>query len=404
VSEISEGPQPDYTAVPREYAEHLSRRGFDLTNFLGRGLSGRVFEATQSSLDRPVAVKFFDNELSVKNDGLRKRFVRESKLLARLTSPHIPYVLTTGEVPAAAGPATPYYVMEFVPGRPLETLITKGPLTEETAISVTRQVLAALTAAHQAKIVHRDVSRRNVLVHDGRCYLIDFSISGPLGAPGVTALTKAGEHLGHHEYAAPEQKIDLRQTTERTDIYATGVLLFEMLAKHTKVDVADLPRQLATTRPALREIIKHACASKPQDRYATAAEFAAALSEVFPQPRLRRTEEALALCVNTKCDGADWSPRGYYRKPRIFTAKANHCDECGGELLYQCRTCGEPFSEKPHCGNCGAKFYEIPTCVDCGSWLTRDYMDADTALGCEKCIAKRSVVTWTPKDENDVPF
>jgi serine/threonine protein kinase len=99
------------SAPPDEYVEDLRRRGFELRTELGRGLSGRVFRATQVKLGRDVAIKFCDGLESRRSETLRKRFERESQLLAKLSHPNIPYVLTTGDIRVLG---IPYMILEFV--------------------------------------------------------------------------------------------------------------------------------------------------------------------------------------------------------------------------------------------------------------------------------------------------
>lgn len=108
--------------VPDEYVKHLAKQGFHLIETLGHGLSGSVYVAEQRSLNRRVAVKFFDSAFVRTEPAMRKRFVREAKLLARFQHPNIPYVLTEGIVDTQFG-ETPYFVMEYVHGNTVQEIL-----------------------------------------------------------------------------------------------------------------------------------------------------------------------------------------------------------------------------------------------------------------------------------------
>lgn len=113
------------TPVPDEYVKHLAKQGFELVETLGRGLSGSVYVAEQRSLSRRVAVKFFDSAFVRTEPSMRKRFVREAKLLAKFQHPNIPYVLTEGIVDTQFG-ETPYFVMEYVHGNTCRKFCARG--------------------------------------------------------------------------------------------------------------------------------------------------------------------------------------------------------------------------------------------------------------------------------------
>lgn len=393
---VQDGPMTK-PEIPDGYAEEFKKRGFILVEEIGSGCSGRVYRATQSSLDRDVAVKVFDNPTSIKNPALRKRFEREAKLLAKVVHPSVPVVLTRGEA-LVDGTEVPYTVMEFLTGIDLQKIIDKErrlPLPR--AVAYSTQILGALAAAHTQKIIHRDVKPSNVMVQPtGHVHLIDFSIGVSLdGAPGLTRVTAEGRQLGTTEYMAPEQKAG-RESDQRTDLYTFGLVLFEMLTGHLRIKVDTLDADLSYVPTEVRAIIKKACQENPSDRFQSADAFHGALAP-FGTAFRAREEPADALCTSVKCPEARWTQWGYYEGPRIFReTKENCCPDCGSNLVYPCVKCTRPFEGRQFCANCGNRHYEVPTCKACGSWLKLKDMGTDTAVnGCEKCRREKELEDLT---------
>lgn len=390
--------------TPPEYRERLARQGFVLGAVLGQGLSGSVYVAEQRSLGRDVAVKFFDSAFVRADASMRKRFFREARLLARFQHPGIPYILTEGMVAAVHG-ETPYFVMEFIDGKTLANKLREdGPIDVEKAIVYARQVLDALGYAHERRIVHRDVKSANIMVNErGRCFLIDFSIGvSLLEAPGLTRSTMTGAQLGSDAYVAPEQRVSARDVDHRADIYSMGVVLIEMLTGRT--DRTNIPRALANVPHRVVQAIERACALTPDARVQSADEFLRALggaTGAMP-PGL---QPGLAICANTACADANWSPNGYYRGPRfIEDATQSYCTTCGHPLTYGCGTCGASVTRTPHCGACGGTLFHVPECKSCGSFLTREYLGKDTTKGCGKCLRRQEALSPKAPSDDDIPF
>lgn len=377
-----------------------------LTGLLGQGACGSVYLAQQPSLNRKVAVKFFDSAFVRSEPLVLKRFLRESKLIARFQHPNIPYVLTEGVVDAEHGKA-PYFVMEYVNGKTLrQLLIDKGKLDRPLAIDIAVQVLDALGFAHAHQIVHRDVKPSNVMIDARmRCFLIDFSI-GVDAKPGATRATTLGKTLGTPPYASPEQLLDAAAASGQSDIYGVGVVLVELLTG--RAEVANLAKTLAGHPMSLINAIEKACSNAPSRRHRTAEEFIRAISNRnhTAPPTL---SPALAICVNLKCPDANWSSRGYYRGPRVLKESVgSFCTSCGGELAYLCKNCGAPISETPYCGSCGCENFRVPECQVCGSYLTKAFMDSLGKAGCFKCNGKKpgepaSANSFEDMDD-DIPF
>ena len=393
-------------SLPEGYVEAFESKGFTLLASIGSGLSGTVFRARQKSLDRDVAIKVFDNPFSTKDAALRKRFIREGQLLARVAHPSIPVVLTRGSV--AINGETPYTVMQLIDGASLDKLIAgEGRIAPRKAVEIAAQILAALAAAHAAKIVHRDVKPSNVLVHggSGHVWLIDFSIGVSLEAvPGLTRVTNEGGQPGTFEYMAPEQR-GQGDVDQRADIFSVGVVLFEMLAGHPKLKLDSIDSSLVGVSVELRQILRRACQADPKERFESAEAFGRALASLGATLR-NREQPATALCTNVKCPEAQWTQRGYYEGPRIVSDTTDNCCQvCGSSLVYPCERCGRPFAGSQFCGDCGNKQYEVPVCRQCGSWLTATDLEADTeANGCEKCRRAKATARHYESDDGDIPF
>lgn len=387
--------------------EHLAQRGFTLGRVIGQGLSGNVRRAEQESLRRPVAIKFFDNPISLADSALRKRFVREARILARVQHPFVPAVLTKGEIVTADG-HIPYIIMEMIDGETLRQVLTsKKRLELPAAVRLVRQVLEALDAAHRVGAVHRDVKPENILVNrDSYAYLIDFSIGALIpGGPGVTRATQTGQGLGT---MMPEQARDASRADARSDLGSAGIVLYELVVGaplRPRLIEEDLERLPSLP---LREVLRKACAVEPRSRYESAGAFSRALQRF--DGRAAYAELKVALCTNVRCPGADLTERGYYRGPRVLEVPAGpFCGACGKELLFPCVNCGRPFSGDRFCAGCGTELYSLPTCDKCGSWLKPKDMGKDTAeAGCSRCVEEVATTSAESFDlfdsEDDIPF
>src|SRR6201986_4483555 len=198
----------------------LDRR-YHVVSRIAHGGMATVYLATDTRLDREVALKVMHADLARDADFV-DRFIGEAKSVAKLSHPNIVGVFDQG-----ADGEYLYLAMELVPGRTLRALVReRGWLPWHEALAVIDPVLAGLAAAHQAGIVHRDVKPENVLITtDGRVKVVDFGLARASAAVGNT---RAGVIIGSVSYIAPEQ-VTGALTDARTDVYAAGVLLFEML-------------------------------------------------------------------------------------------------------------------------------------------------------------------------------
>src|SRR5436305_12943911 len=189
---------------------------------IARGGMASVYLATDTRLDRPVAIKVMHPGYADDPDFIA-RFNREARAAAGLNSPDVVSVYDQG-----SDDGHPFLVMEYVPGATLRTVLReRGRLSPAEALAVMDHVLAALAAAHATGLVHRDVKPENVLVTpDGRVKVADFGLARAAAGATVTAAT--GPLIGTASYLAPEQVND-GISDARSDVYAAGVLLFELL-------------------------------------------------------------------------------------------------------------------------------------------------------------------------------
>jgi len=247
---------------------------------IAHGGMATVYLATDTRLDRQVALKVMHAELARDADFVG-RFIGEAKSVARLSHPNIVAVFDQGSDGQYL-----YLAMEYVPGRTLRSLLRdRGWFPWDEALEVMDPILAGLAAAHQAGIVHRDVKPENVLLTaDGRVKVVDFGLARAQAAAGNT---RSGLIIGTVAYIAPEQ-VTGGVTDARTDVYAAGVMLFEMLtgrqphtgesplsvaSKHVNSDVPPPGNLVAGVPPAIDQLVWSATSRDPQRRPADASEF-----------------------------------------------------------------------------------------------------------------------------------
>jgi len=260
---------------------------------LGRGGMATVFLAEDPRHRRRVAIKALDPEMAGAIGP--ERFTREIETVANLAHPHILPLYDSGE---AAGLL--YYVMPYVEGESLRHRLTRETqLSVPEALRLAREIADALGHAHAHGVVHRDIKPENVLLVDGHAVVADFGLARALGAAGPHRLTSVGVTVGTPVYMSPEQAARSEKLDGRSDQYSLGCTLYEMLAGqppftgpsaasliHQHLNVA--PRAVTDLRPTVpgpaREALTRALAKVPADRYASMAEFAAALGAEVVTP------------------------------------------------------------------------------------------------------------------------
>ncbi len=254
---------------------------------LGHGGMATVYLAMDLRHDRHVAVKVLRPELAAVIGA--ERFLAEIKTTAALQHPHILPLFDSGE---AAGQL--FYVMPLIEGESLrDRLVREKQLPITDAVRIASEVASALDYAHRRGIIHRDIKPENILLHDGRALVADFGIALAASKAGSSRMTETGMSLGTPHYMAPEQAMGEREITAKADIYALGCVAYEMLTAEPPFQGAtaqaiiarvmtEAPRPLTLQRhtipPHVEAAVLTAIEKLPADRFATAAEFAAALA------------------------------------------------------------------------------------------------------------------------------
>jgi hypothetical protein len=258
--------------------------GYRVDEVIGRGGMGTVYKAHQLSLGRPVAIKVLPSDLATKEQFL-ERFHREADALSRLNHPNVVTVFDRGDVDGQ-----PYLCMEYVEGTSLREIMRHGPLPADEALRIVSCVLTALEHAHENDIVHRDIKPENVLLAQGGVVKVaDFGLSRLLGPEDVTRLTRTQLVLGTYEYMAPEQRERSKEADPRSDLYATGVVLYEMLTGELPIGRFELPsrRRPDECDSRVDGLIERSLDKNPEQRYQRAIEMADAVSAILERPEVQ---------------------------------------------------------------------------------------------------------------------
>ena len=288
--------------------------GYRVERELGGGGMSRVFVARDLALDRDVGGKVLDRESTSGVCG--DRFRREIQVIARLQHPHIMPILSAGTADGAL-----YYVMPFMGGETLRArLAREGPMAVGEAARILREVLDALAFAHRHGVIHRDIKPENVLVEAGHAIVADFGIAKALRDSGT--MTSAGVALGTPAYMSPEQATADPTADHRADLYAVGILAYELLVgtppftgstqQIITAHLATLPAPVRDRRSdvpdAISSLVARALAKDPAERPETAGEMIAALdAAVTPSAT---TPAASALRAPAKSVAMPWRPIG----------------------------------------------------------------------------------------------
>lgn len=269
---------------------------------LGRGGMGVIHRARHTALDKPVALKLLAQRLAADPD-LVARFQREARALARLDHPHVVRVHDLG-----SDGTRHWIVMELVEGVTLRELMLAGEMTSERALALVPPICSALEAAHELGIVHRDIKPENILVDTaGTPKVADFGLARLLDQAVPDNLTQTAHVMGTYDYMAPEQRKSAR-VDHRADIYAMGVVLYEMLTGQLPEEVPYVPPSQRTPAVDARldEVVLRALRREPDERYQKASDLARDVSDIgvaepgpAPRPRARPADADGPLPLRT---------------------------------------------------------------------------------------------------------
>lgn len=272
--------------------------GYRIERLIGSGGMGIVYEATQISLDRRIALKVLSPHVS-DDDDFRERFKREGALQAAVDDPAIVTVYEAGESEQGL-----YIAMRLVRGRDLKQLLLAGEVPIDGMLGILEQIASALDAAHAAGLIHRDVKPQNILVEDatGKAFLADFGLTK---ASGQRSLTRAGSYVGSLDYVSPEQ-IRAETLTPASDIYSLAAVLFEVFSgkvpypKDTEAAIlfahlSDPPPPLSSIKPELARLdamLSRSLSKSPGERYASASEMIRDAKKVWLREKTDRALDA----------------------------------------------------------------------------------------------------------------
>ncbi len=270
---------------------------FKITAVLAKGGMGKVYRAEQAPLGRVCAVKVLTPRATGEQDeDFRKRFFMEASICSKLTHPNTVTIFDYGQTTDNVF----FMAMEYLDGRTLaKTLREEGPFNSERSVAIARQICRSLREAHGLGVIHRDLKPANVFLTahgDDKdvVKVLDFGLVKNVEQPADEDLTQAGTFMGSPKYMAPEQ-IQGEHVDARTDIYALGVILYEMLSGHVpfdrtnQVDIllahvqSPVPPLAEDIDPNVVSVVMKCLAKNPADRFTTMNDVLAALKQTTPQ-------------------------------------------------------------------------------------------------------------------------
>ncbi|CAN5508751.1 hypothetical protein BH09MYX1_BH09MYX1_33200 [soil metagenome] len=308
---------------------------YRVDSVLGIGGMGVVVAATHIQLEQKVALKFL-LATALQSKEAVERFIREARAAVRLKSEHVAKVTDVGTLESGA----PYMVMEYLQGADLGRIVQETPLAIDESVSFLLQACEAIAEAHSIGIIHRDIKPQNLFVTrrvDGRPLIkvLDFGISKTMDTQTGLSLTRTSSIMGSPLYMSPEQMRSTKSVDQRTDIWALGVVLYELITGRVPWEaeavpelclkvVQDEPDPPKSLRPELQEglqaVILKCLQKDPKNRFQNVAELAGAL-EAYAQPDSRGSAErtALTLQVPSRPPMIRISPDRTSRNPKVGT-------------------------------------------------------------------------------------
>lgn len=259
---------------------------YEVTELLGRGGMGAVYKGWQKSLERFVAIKILPPGLESGDVDFAARFKREAKAMAKLKHPGIIPVHDAGET----ADGLLYFVMDFVEGTDVQKLLAaRGKLPPEEALPIASRVLDALAYAHQRGIIHRDIKPANIMLDtEGNVLVADFGLARST-APDSTMLTVSHMAMGTPDFMAPESHLGMDHVDHRADLYAVGVMLYQMLSgKLPRGRFEPLSRAVPGLDKRLDGIVDRTLQNERDARYSSALELKSAIEPVLTRTMVKR--------------------------------------------------------------------------------------------------------------------
>jgi serine/threonine protein kinase len=289
----------DITAAGHDLAGRKIGR-FEISEMIGRGGMGVVYLARDTRLDRSVAVKSMPVELQA-DPNARIRFQREARLLASLNHPNIAVIHEIIEQDEGAG----YLVLEFVPGETLAERIAREPIELQEALSIGQQIAAAISAAHDKGVIHRDLKPGNIkITPEDKVKVLDFGLAKVAiseSRSDGTTVTQPGHFMGTPAYMSPEQA-RAKSTDQCTDIWSFGCIMYEMLTGHLPFDgetATDIVARILEREPDwqalpqetpmnIRSLLRHCLEKDPRRRLGDIGDAAIEIKKALTSPASAR--------------------------------------------------------------------------------------------------------------------
>lgn len=278
--------------TPAELQEILPQ--YEVHMLVGRGGMGAVYKGLQLSLDRAVAIKLLPPAIERQDLAFAERFKNEARLMGRMNHPAIVSVYDFGRT----SDGQLYFVMEYVDGTDVQRMIAReGKLPPEHALAITAHLCDALGYAHKQGIVHRDIKPSNVLIDiEGRVKVADFGLAKLSDKTQNSGLTQTGMTMGTPDYVAPEALMLGSDVDGRADIYAVGVMLYQMLTGDIPRGMFKMPSQkFQSIDPRFDAIIRRALEHDREERYQSSHELRQALDIILTTPRAVSGQESSAV-------------------------------------------------------------------------------------------------------------
>jgi len=324
-------PAPNAPAEAKPKKKVVRIGDYVVTGKIGQGGIAEIYRARQESLGRDVAIKILSRKLTDDPDIVR-RFDRESMVIAKLNHPNIVHIIDKGQTAGRY-----YFVMEYVNGTSLREVMDSDKIPLNTKLDMLVQVCKALDYAHKNGVIHRDIKPTNILIdRQGNALVADFGIAQIVGTP-EGEMTASEVVMGTLSYMSPEQKLSSTNVDRTTDIYALGVVLYEMLVSKKPLGHFKPPSEIdPNVSVRFDEIVLRCLAQEPKDRYQSAVELKNALLELTGSSRNRSATDELEL------ESAD-----------SFMGKCRHLDtiketEFGSTILVENRVNKKLYVIKKH--------------------------------------------------------